>query len=166
MSGSILIVQTRSGVQNPLGWGAWGLTALKESVDDWTQRPSIACQTRMHSSRMRTGRSLTVCCSMLSGGGVSAPEGVPGLGGVPGPGGSAPGGWGSAPRGGGGVPGLGGSAPGGEGCLVQGGLLWRGWHPSMHWGRHPSPPPLWDRQTLVKILPWPNFVAAGNQPWR
>ena len=32
----------------------------------------------MHSSRMRTGRSLTVCCSMLPGGG-----GLPGLGGSP-----------------------------------------------------------------------------------
>ena len=28
--------------------------------------------TRMHSSRMRTGRSLTVCCSLLPGGGLSA----------------------------------------------------------------------------------------------
>ena len=55
-------------------------------------------RTRMHSSRMRTGRSLTVCCS-LRGGGVSAPRGVSALGGggvcswgclVPG--GSAPGG--------------------------------------------------------------------------
>ena len=27
--------------------------------------------TRMHSSRMRTGRSLTVCCSLLPGGGFS-----------------------------------------------------------------------------------------------
>ena len=33
-------------------------------------------RTRMHSSRMRTGRSLTVCCSLLPGGG-----GLPGLGG-------------------------------------------------------------------------------------
>ena len=31
--------------------------------------------TRMHSSRMRTGRSLTVCWSLLPGGGVSAPRG-------------------------------------------------------------------------------------------
>ena len=65
----------------------------------------------MHSSRMRTGRSLTVCCSLLPGGGVPglwggcawSPGGclVPG-GGVPGPG-----------EGGGGVP--------GPGCLVWGG---------------------------------------------
>ena len=32
--------------------------------------------TRMHSSRMRTGRSLTVCRSLLPGGGVSAAGGV------------------------------------------------------------------------------------------
>ena len=38
--------------------------------------------TRMHSSRMCTGRSLTVCCSVLPGGGFSLVwEGVPGLGG-------------------------------------------------------------------------------------
>ena len=30
---------------------------------------------RMHSSRMRTGRSLTVCCSVLPGGGLPGPEG-------------------------------------------------------------------------------------------
>ena len=84
---------------------------------------------------MRTGRSLTVCCSLLPGGGVVFCSGkgclllgvllgggVPGSGGVPGPGG----------------------------------------YPSMHWGRHPSPAPPVDRQTLVKILPWPNFVAAGK----
>ena len=46
--------------------------------------------TRMHSSRMRTGRSLTVCCS-LQGGGVSAPGGSA-PGGVVGGEGSAPGG--------------------------------------------------------------------------
>ena len=63
--------------------------------------------TRMHSSRMRTGRSLTVCWSLLPGGG----------GGLPGPGGSA---WsrGSAPRGG--VPGWSGGAWSQGGCLVQG----------------------------------------------
>ena len=54
---------------------------------------------RMHSSRMRTGRSLTVCCSLLSGrgdvclvpGGVSAWS----WGGLPGPGGVSAwsGGW-------------------------------------------------------------------------
>ena len=49
-------------------------------------------KTRMHSSRMRTGRSLTVCCSLFLGGGVSA------LGGCLLPGGLLQ--WGvSAPRG-------------------------------------------------------------------
>ena len=82
-------------------------------------------ETRMHSSRMRTGRSLTVCWRLLpGGGGVPGPGGVPGQGDVPGPGGL--------------------------------------WHPSMHWGRHPPPPLLTESQTPVKTLPWPNFVAAGN----
>ena len=27
----------------------------------------------------------------------------------------------------------------------------------------PSPPPPVDRHTLVKTLPWPNFVAAGKK---
>ena len=94
--------------------------------------------TRMHSSRMRTGRSLTVCCSLLPGG--------------------------SAPRRGGLSAGGGCLLPGGAwsgGCLLGGWcLVWRGGYPSMHWGRHPSSPV--DRHTLVKTLPWPNFVAAGN----
>ena len=81
-----------------------------------------SCQTRMHSSRMRTGRSLTVCCSLLPGG-VSAWSGgvlpaggcLPGLGGfsllggLPGPGGVSV--WS-----GGVLPARGGV------CLVQGGL--------------------------------------------
>ena len=51
------------------------------------------------------------------------------------------------------------------GCLVQEGGWVGAWsgggvYPSMYWGRHPSPPV--DRQTPVKILPWPNFVAAGK----
>ena len=92
---------------------------------------------------------------VCSQGGVSAPGGS-GLGGASGPGGVCSGGgylvcgdlvWGvSAP---GGVSGPGGLLPGG----------W-GWYRSMHWGR---PPPLWtESQTPVKTLPWPNFVAAGN----
>ena len=77
---------------------------------------------------MRTGRSLTVCCSLLPGG-VCSRGGVPGpLGGVPGLGeGLFPGGvclvWGGVPglggvcsRGGVCVPGLGG-VPGPEGCI-------------------------------------------------
>ena len=55
----------------------------------------------MHSSRMRTGRSITVWCSLLPGGlclvqggsapGGSAPGGVPGPGGVCSQGGGVPG---------------------------------------------------------------------------
>ena len=96
----------------------------------------------MHSSRMRTGRSLTVCRSLLPGG-VSASRGVSAPRGVYGGGGSASR-WVSAP---------GGSTP-------MGGLLPRGGYPIMHWGR--LPPPLTESQTPVKTLPWPNFVATGN----
>ena len=90
--------------------------------------------TRMHSSRMRTGRSLTVCCSLLPGGGVvvvvSAPGGCLARGDVPGPGGQCLLQGGCAwSQGGGGVcsggvclvPG-GVSAPGGV-CLVPGGVV-------------------------------------------
>ena len=100
----------------------------------------------MHSSRMRTGRSLTVCCSLLPGGGVSAWSwgGVclvlggclPGLGGV------SAWSWGCLP-GPGGFPCPGGSAwSGGRGvsawsrkgvsawsqgvCLVRGVSAWSG----------------------------------------
>ena len=46
------------------------------------------------------------------------------------------------------------SGPGGV-CLARGGI-------SQHALRQtPLPPPV-DRHTPVKILPWPNFVAAGN----
>ena len=62
----------------------------------------------MHSSRMRTGRSLTVCWSLLPGGGLVG-------GGVSAPGGSGPGG--SAA---GGVSALGGSAPSGWVCCRGG----------------------------------------------
>ena len=102
----------------------------------------------MHSSRMRTGRSLTVYWSLLPGGGGG---GVCSGGGIWSWGGVCSGGvwsWGvSAPRG---V-----SLPGGSPC--QGGLLAGGgsrcWRP---------PPPWTESQTPVKTLPWPNFVAAGN----
>ena len=69
----------------------------------------------MHSSRMRTGRSLTVCCRLLPGvgRGFSLPGGC-----LPGPGGgfSLPGGGASAWRG----------VPGPGGFLVQGGSPCRG----------------------------------------
>ena len=157
----------------------------------------------MHSSRMRTGRLLSVF------GGVPGPEGVylvptgvPGLGGVPGPGGVYPV-WGV------GVPVLGvylvlGGVPGPGGCtwswgvyLVPGGAPGPGRgclpgtphgpdqvHPpgtrsgtpprpdQVHTPQGPDqvhppelsthPPPRVDRQTPVDSLPWPNFVAAGN----
>ena len=101
----------------------------------------IEQETRMHSSRMRTGRSLTVCCSLLPGGvcllrggGVPGPRGgggclVPGGRGVPGLGGLV---WGvSAPRGSVCVSGLGGvcsrGVPGPRGvCLAQGGVCSQG----------------------------------------
>ena len=84
----------------------------------------------MHSSRIRTGRSLTVCWRLLPGGGVCLVGG--------------------------------GSAWSGGACLVQGGSLVQGGLASQHALR--QTPPLWtESQTLVKTLPWPNFVAAGNK---
>ena len=85
-------------------------------------------------------------------------------GGVPGLGGGVHGlGWG-------GVPGLGGGGVPGRGvvCLVWGGV-WSGggqcaWSEGVcqHAMRQtPLPTPV-DRQTPVKILPWPNFVAASK----
>ena len=86
----------------------------------------IKTQTRMHSSRMRTGRSLTVCCSLLpGGGGLPIPGGgfsllgggLPVLGGVClfwGEGG------GSAWSGGGAACSGGGSPCRGGVCLVRG----------------------------------------------
>ena len=130
-------------------------------------------ETRMHSSRMLTGHSLTVCQSLLHGeggrcllqgvcsrgeggllqGGVSTRGGVGGLGGVYSQGGCVCSG-GVCFRGsvysGGGVSALG-------GCLLLGGFV-----ASQHALR--QTPPLWtESQTPVKTLPWPNFVAAGNQ---
>ena len=90
---------------------------------------SKSFQTRMHSSRMRTGRSLTVFQSLQPGGctwswGVYLVRGgVPGPGGcVPGPGGCT---WsrGAVPGPRGGVPGPGGGVPGPGGCTwSQGGV--------------------------------------------
>ena len=81
----------------------------------------------MHSSGMRTGRSLTVCWRLLPGGGVR---------GVLGPG----------------------------GCLLREG--WCAWSGGGLASQHAlrQTPPLWtESQTPVKTLPWPNFVAAGNE---
>ena len=146
---------------------------------------------------MRTGHSLTVCWSpLLRGGGgllqgVLVPEGrlvpegcalgggclLPGgvcLGGVSAPwgvcapGGSGPGGcllWGGVCSGGVSAPR--GSAPGG---VWSGGI-----YPSMHWGRHPSPP--WTDRRLWKyylgptllrpviislIITWYRYCNLGN----
>ena len=68
----------------------------------------IAKLTRMHSSRMRTGRSLTVFRRLLLRGGCTWSWGGVVRGGVPGPGGAVV-------RG---VPGHGG-VPGPGGCLVR-----------------------------------------------
>ena len=65
---------------------------------------------------------------------------------------------GSCPRGWGGLV-LGGS--GARGVWCQGGLVPGGFGVSQHALRQTPPPPV-DRQMLVKISPWPNFVAAGN----
>ena len=93
---------------------------------------------------MRTGRSLTVCCSLLPGeggsawsGGVSAPRGCL-LRGV-----CSPGGWWCLPGlGGVCLPGRGGLVPGGgSACLVRGGV----WCPggvSQHALRQTASPPV------------------------
>ena len=97
----------------------------------------------MHSSRMRTDRRLTVCWSLLPGGEGGLVRGV-----------WSGGDW------------SGGSAPGG---LVWGGVCSRGvWSGGVcsqggisQLALRQTPPV--DRHTPVKILPWPNFVAAGNK---
>ena len=121
--------------------------------------------TRMRSSRMRTGRSLPVCRSLLPGGrGVSAPGwGVCSGGLVCFPGGCLL--WGCL------LQGV--SAPGGgssgdvcswgdvcsQECLLPGGVCSGGWYPSQHALRQTAP--LWtESQTPVKTLPWPNFVDS------
>ena len=106
---------------------------------------TLQIETRMHSSRMRTGRSLTVCCSLL-------PEGE----------GSAPGG--SAP--------VGGVCLVGGGCLLLGGSAWSGgwcaWSGGCLLGGGGMPActeadtPLWTDTRLWKYYLGPNFVAAGN----
>ena len=88
--------------------------------------------TRMHSSRMRTGRSLTVCWSLLPGGG-----GLPGWGGSP-----LSRGEGGSPWSGGRVSLVWGGSPclvrGGSPCLIRGGLpAWSG-----EGGGWQSPPPV------------------------
>ena len=91
------------------GVSAWGVCLGEQTgVKTLPCRNYIADgnKTRMHSSRMRTGRSLTVCQSLLPGGGVCSQGGCL-LEGVSALGVSVLGGllWGvSAPEGGGGIP--------------------------------------------------------------
>ena len=102
----------------------------------------------MHSSRMRTGRSLTVCWSLLTGGVWS---------------------WGGSHHGGVWSWGIWSQGFWSRGGLVRGGLLLGGG--LLPWGSAPrgdisqhalrQTPPV-DRHTPVKILPWPNFVAVGK----
>ena len=111
---------------------------------------------------MRTGRSLTVCRSLLRGGVCSRGWGWGGGdcsgGGVCSRGVSASWGGVSAPRG---VSALGGCllwgmSALGRGCLLRGG----GGIPACT----EADTPLWtESQTPVKTLTWPNFVAAGNK---
>ena len=128
--------------------GSKGRGALNSISFIFRQFLQKSCQTRMHSSRMRTGRSLTVCWSLLLGG-------------------LLPGGGGLLRRGvwPGGVSAPGGSAPGG--CLLRG-CLFRGSTPgevsaprgvSAPGGGSASDmsPPLWTEYYLGH-----NFVAAGN----
>ena len=109
---------------------------LKESVSDllygeWYTE-YLHFVTRMHSRRMRTGRSLTVFRRLLLGGGVPGPGGgylflggCTWSGGVPGLGGCA---WSR-----GGVPG-----PGGSVCLVPGCVCT--WSGGDAWSGTPPPP--------------------------
>ena len=104
----------------------------------------------MHSSRMRTGRSLTVCWHLLPRGWSAWSGGVCLVGGcLPGQGAA----WSREVSGPGGVPGPG-------GLWSCGGGAWSG-GVSQHALRQTPLPPV-DRHTLVKTLPWPNFVAAGK----
>ena len=101
-----------------MGWSrCWSLLSINQDQEQSYSLLVLKFQfPRMHSSRMRTGRSLTVCRSLLLGGGVSA------LGGVYSKGVSA---WGVSALGGcllrrGGFCSGGVSAPGG--CLLHGGV--------------------------------------------
>ena len=58
------------------------LTTLGKCAEKITHWERTFFRTRMHSSRMRIGRSLTVCCSLLGGRGSAPGGGVCSLGGV------------------------------------------------------------------------------------
>ena len=125
----------------PLGWYPFDLHH-QQKVEGRHIFPVIV--TRLHSSRMRTARVLTISPSMLCAGGCTWSRGVCSLGGVCSEGGctwswgvSAPRGV-SSPRG---VPGPGvsaprgvcswGGVPGPGGCLLPGGCLALGGVPSL-----------------------------------
>ena len=107
------------------------------------------CGTRLHSSRKRTARALTVSPSMLCvrGGVCLVPGGAWYQGDVPGPGGYI-------------VPGgcmvLGG-VPGPEGCLVPGGGVVV---VSQHALRHNPPPREQNDKQVQKYYLAPNFVCG------
>ena len=109
-----------SNQSDPMQWWIYGVG--RAPTEHYFYHFYVICgkkilQTRLHSSRMRTARMLTVSPSMLCTGGCTWSQGVSALGGSA-PGGSAPGGM----R----VPGPGGSVPGGvcSGgvCLLLGGV--------------------------------------------
>ena len=151
----------------------------------------LTCKTRMHSSRMRTARVLTVSLSMLCGGGGGVPgPGVPGprgvylvqgatwsSRGVPGPADGVPGPAGGCVPGLGGVPGLEG-VPGPGGYLV-GGCTWSGGVPGpgcvpgsrgvyLVWGRGCTwswgVPCLGGCAPSLGGVPGPGGVVSGTPP--
>ena len=120
---------------------------------------------------MRTDRSLTACREgglPVGGGGVGGVQGVSLPGGLP-IGGSPC--WGGSPRLGGLLARGGSTCWGGllagwgltaGGVSLLGGLL--AWGSPCQGGSPCQRPPLWTESTTpVKTLPWPNFVAAGNE---
>ena len=102
-----------------------GLAKCLEPGTKKQQHVIKVIKTRTHSSRMRTGRSLTVCWRSLLPGGCLLPGCL--LRGV--------------------------SAPRGVSALVG------GYIPAC---TEADTPLLTESQIPVKTLPWPNFIAAGN----
>ena len=121
----------------------------------------------MHSSRMRTGRSLTVCCSLLpgeGGRGVCSGGGVCSWGGPPCWGGLLPGG---SPCPEGGVPPCpeGGFLPARGGSPCPGGALpaWGGFPLCPGGSPYPETPPVNRITHTCKNNLGHNFVADGNK---
>ena len=111
-------------------------------IIQWQWFSRKKCQTRLHSSRMHTARSLTITSSMLCSGGGCLVPGVPGQRDVWSRGAPA---WSRE-----------GYLPGPGGGLVPG-----GWYPSMHWGRTPPVNRMTDRCKNI-TLPQTSF-AGGNE---